>query len=191
MRYVTQFCTNRLCDRVSLLSLLMLLAIGGISFVSVGCSGTDESEPVVIEGGPPILPGEESAHDHSGEGPNGGMLVELGNGTFHGELVEGSDDLGAYVAILILSEDLNSRVDLETTAVRLNLRIEDVATQMVFAAEPEEDKEASKSSRFVLRDESELSKLRKYHGEATLVVDRDGKQFRGKFAHLHLDPFGH
>ncbi len=123
----------------------------------------------------------EGGHDHHGEGPHQGHLVELGNGKFHAELVH--DD--SSVTIYLLDESTKSAVAIDATEILINLKHDGHAEQFKLAAAPETGDPAGKSSRFTLQSSDLANHVDNEASEAKISVMIDGTAYTGSLAHSH------
>lgn len=123
----------------------------------------------------------ESGHDHHGEGPHQGHLVELGNGKFHAELVH--DD--SSVTIYLLDESTKSAVAIDATEILINLRHDGQAEQFKLPAAPDTVDPSGKSSRFTLQNADLAGHVDDEKSEAKISVMIEGTAYTGSLAHSH------
>ncbi len=129
--------------------------------------------------------GEHDGHDHPAEGPHHGILIELGNETYHAELVH--DEQSGTVTIYILDSGAKTAVPIDATELTINLKHDGQGEQFKLAASPDAGDPAGKSSRFVSSD-AELGEDLEHEGaDARLVAVIDGKSYSGDIAHHDHD----
>ena len=126
----------------------------------------------------------EAGHAHE-LGPHKGHLIELGNEEYHGELVH--DEKSGTVTVYILDSTGKNAVPIEGKDVTINVKHGKEAEQFKLASSPDQGDPQGKSSRFVSKDKHLLEDLDAEDTQATLVVQIEGKQYRGKIAHDHAD----
>lgn len=151
----------------------------------------------------------EAGHEHPSEGPHGGDLIELGNEEYHAELVyphhheddahahaddhtdhkEGHDEHGDHhhegVTVYILDGSAKQAVAIDATEITLNLSHDGNPAQFKLAAVPTEMDPQGKSSRFASEENDLLEHFHEEEAEGTLVLEINGKSYRGKIAHDH------
>lgn len=164
----------------------LVLAIASLVFV--GCEPSGPGDAAVVPVSPPGAEGEGHDHEHASKGPHGGAIIELGTEAHHAELVH--DESGGTVSVYILDAAATAAVPIDATEVVINLTHEGTAEQFELAASPDANDPAGSSSRFVSSEAELGEELDHAHGEATLVVTIEGKQYRGALAHDH-DHEGH
>lgn len=169
---------------------LMKTSLALFAMTVLGLSGCGETAP--------LKPDSSDSADgagglvHPSEGPHGGDLIELGKEDFHAELVHPENHDGEptaeeddRVTIYILDGSARKTVAIEAADVTLNLIHDGKPEQFTLNALPTESDETGKSSRFASSD-AEL--LEHFHGEdvkGTLVLEIEGKSYRGKIHHEH------
>ncbi|MBI1315060.1 hypothetical protein GC176_27530 [bacterium] len=155
----------------------------------------------------------EASHEHPSEGPHGGDLIELGNEEYHAELVhpyhhddnahahadhkDGDDHKGGHeehgdpdhegVTIYILDGSAKESVAIDVAEITLNLSHDGKPEQFKLTALPTETDPEGKSSRFASDDNDLLEHFHEEEIEGTLVLQINGKSYRGKVAHNHED----
>lgn len=161
----------------------LLLAVA----FAAGCN-QNASGPAV----PPADSGEGHAdhaeHAHPTKGPRGGDLIELGNETYHAELVH--DEKAGTVTIHILDANAVAAMPIGATELTINLKHQGQAEQHKLAASPDANDPPGKSSRFVSTDPELGNDLEHEGAEPQLVVTINGKQYRGKIEHGDHDHDG-
>ncbi|MBL8816925.1 MAG: hypothetical protein JNL58_12925 [Planctomyces sp.] len=125
--------------------------------------------------------GDGNAHDHASEGPHHGHLIELGNGTYHAELVHDSSS----VTIYILDEAAKNTTPIDATEITVNLRHNGKPEQFKLAAAPKDGEPAGKSSQFTLQNSELANHLDDESSEARLSVVIDGTPYTGSLSHAH------
>ncbi len=126
-------------------------------------------------------------HEHPSHGPHDGDLVELGKEEYHAEVVHDHD--AGSVTIYILDSAASKTVAIEAKEIVVNLKHDGKGEQFKLSASPDAA-DAGGSSKFVSTDKEFAEELDHNHGDATLVVTIQGKQYRGKISHDH-DHEGH
>lgn len=155
-----------------------------LSLAAFGCTGSTSPAPK----GDDHAGHDHGDHDHPTEGPHGGSLIELGEEEYHAELVH--DEKAGTVTIYILDAHAEKATPIEATELTINLKHDGMGEQFKLAATPEAGEPAGKSSKFT-STEAELAEDLDHEGaDAQLVVNIDGKQYRGAVAHDH-DHEGH
>lgn len=127
---------------------------------------------------------DDHDHAHPEEGPHHGHLVELGNEEYHAEVVH---DNSATVTVYILDSSGQKAVPIESPDVAVNLTHQGKAEQFKFAASPDKEDPAGKSSRFISRELHLANDMDAEGSAAKLVVTINGKQYTGKIDHDHAD----
>ncbi|WP_217647178.1 hypothetical protein [Planctomicrobium piriforme] len=132
---------------------------------------------------PPGMSEGHSDHDHThpGHGPHEGELIELGNEEYHAELIH--DDKS--VTIYILDGAATKAVPIEAKELVVNLKHEGKPEQFKLVATPDAGDESGKSSKFSSADPELAGHLDEKEADAKLVVEINGKSFRGSLAHDH------
>lgn len=124
---------------------------------------------------------EEHGHDHPEHGPHKGDLIELGNEEYHGELVHDDKSLTIY----ILDAKAEKAVPVKATEITINVTHGEEAEQFKLAAKPEEGEKDGMSSRFVSEDAHLLADIEEEDAKKELVLEINGKPYRGNIAHHH------
>ncbi|WP_164101475.1 hypothetical protein [Candidatus Laterigemmans baculatus] len=157
---------------------LALVAVLGVSAVGCGAETTEETQPIEIEGPPPVI---DDAHAHHDEGPHGGHLIELGRShAFHAEIVEGDD--ARQVTVYILGSELEL-VPIEQPTITLSLVVDGKAQAFELQAN---DPVEGRSSSFVANDANLYETLHAPGVTGKLLVAIDGKSYSGAVgAHDH------
>ncbi|HVW01852.1 MAG TPA: hypothetical protein VHB77_15980 [Planctomycetaceae bacterium] len=125
--------------------------------------------------------GHEHEHGHAAHGPHEGELIELGNEEYHAELLH--DD--KQVTIYILDSTASKVVAIEAGEVTVNLKHDGKPEQFQLAASPDDSDPKGKSSRFTSENAELLGHLDEKDADAKLVVEINGKTYRGSLAHDH------
>ncbi len=133
---------------------------------------------------PPKPVGEKpSEHEHAEKGPHGGALIELGDETYHVELVH--DDRAGEVTFYVLDSTAKKAVPIDAADVTVNLKLAGGPKQFKVASKADPADPTGKSSRFFSADKELAEGLDAEGADAQLVLTIDGKQFRGAIAHEH------
>jgi hypothetical protein len=133
---------------------------------------------------PPKPAGEkQSEHEHASAGPHGGALIELGDETYHVELVH--DDRAGEITFYVLDGSAKKAVPIDAADVSVNLKLAGQPKQFKVAAKADAGDSAGKSSRFFSADKELAEGLDAAGADAQLVLTIDGKQFRGAIAREH------
>jgi len=167
----------------------------GLSVLAIGFAGcAQDTEETAANGpetsGPPATVDTHEGHDHAhpSEGPHHGDLVELGNEEYHAEVVHDEDK--NVLEIYILDSSATKQVAIEATQLSINLTHDGRPEQFTLTAQADEHDEAGKSSRFVSFDVGLAEHLDEEGADPRLVVDINGKSYRGEISHDH-DHEGH
>ena len=98
---------------------------------------------------------DHAGHDHATEGPHHGLLMELGAGEFHAELVRGRD----WATVYILDATATVASPIDQLQILMNVTSKTQGTQFVLKASPEKSDPANCSSRFVTADQQLVDAL--------------------------------
>lgn len=158
-----------------------------LALVLAGCGG-NSTQPSDVPGGtqtagPPDTVATGHEHAHPSEGPHGGSLIELGNEEYHAELVH--DDAAGTVTVYVLDSAAKTAVSIDATEVTINLKHEGRGEQFNLAAAADASDPPGKSSRFASSDAELAEDLDHEGAEPQLVVNINGKPYRGTIAHEH------
>ncbi len=163
---------------------LLTMSVVIITLNIAGCSGKSAEKPTssvaMKSAGPPAT---IEAHAHVSEGPHGGSLIELGNEEYHAELVH--DDAAKTVTIYVLDSAAKSSVPIDAIELIINLKHQGKGEQFKLAALADQSDPPGKSSRFMSSDSELAEDLDREDAEPQLVVNINGKQFRGAVKHSH------
>lgn len=159
---------------------IRLLGLASLLLVFTGCGSSDG--PVVITDGPPDV-SVGGGHSHANTGPRGGAIIELGSENYHAELVD--DTAANSVTIYLLGGDAKTAVAIPAEEITINIRHGEQAEQFKLKAMPTKDDPAGSSSRFGITDKHLTDDLHDETLKPQLVVEIDGKQYRGEIAHDH------
>lgn len=174
-------------------------------FGMLGCQEPADSttgDPPPVSDLPPATVDDHAGHNHPTEGPHGGDLIELGNEEYHAELIHPHDhDDDAHenenhaedepdhdhagITIYVLDGSAKEMVAIESPDVTLNIKHGDQPEQFKLAAKPTDEDPEGKSSRFVSDDKDLMEHFHEEEIEGTLVLQINGKSYRGKIAHDH------
>lgn len=126
---------------------------------------------------------EAEDHGHGAKGPHGGDLIELGAGEIHAELVH--DDSTKSVVVYLLDKSASKALAISADHVVINVVHDGKGQQFDLQADPEDGNATGTSSRFAASNGELVGDLDHEHGGAELVIEADGKQYRGKVDHHH------
>ena len=121
-------------------------------------------------------PGAGGHADHPSEGPNGGHLIELGEGNYHAEMLD--DDATGKVTIYILDAAAKKEVAVAVDAVSINAVVDGKSSKFEMTAVSAAD---GLASHFEIVNKELLEALDKSKGQLNVTID--GKPFVGKFEH--------
>lgn len=122
-------------------------------------------------------------HAHASTGPHDGQIIELGDESYHAELVH--DESAGIVTIYLLDGAAKNAVAIEATELTINVKQSGKGKQFRLAAAAQEGDAAGKSSRFS-SDDKELNEALDQEGAtARLVVEIEGKSYTGRLEHEH------
>lgn len=151
---------------------------------AAGCNSQEQAPPST-----PATPTTDAGHDdhahdhdhdHPSTGPHGGDLVELGNEQYHAEILHEDKAL-----VYVLDGSAKSAAPIAASELVINVAHDGKSEQFRLAADPDAQDPEGKSSRFSSDDGELLSDLKSGDARVELVVDIDGKQYRGKLEHSH------
>ena len=144
-------------------------------------SGDNDGDVVVMDGPPPeSLDGADDGHPE--HGPHGGELIELGQETFHGELIH--DD--KQVTIYVLDGTATKSAAIEAKSVTLGLKHDGTVQSFELSASPDEGDPDGSSSRYTSND-STLCQWLEHEAEGSLMMEIDGKSYTGQIEHHDHD----
>ncbi|MCA9082805.1 MAG: hypothetical protein KDA81_02060 [Planctomycetaceae bacterium] len=167
-------------------SLASLLILNVAIFCHIGCqeeSGTATGSMPSSELPPDTLSDHDHDHAHPTEGPHHGDLVELGNEEYHAEIVH--DDQSGSVTVYILDGSATKMVPIDAKQATINLVHDGQPEQFVLNASPDTADPEGKASRFVSDDKELSTDLDREGAEPKLVVEINGKSYRGEIQHSH------
>lgn len=124
--------------------------------------------------------GEDHHHEH---GPHDGVLVELGDEEYHGEIVD--DQKTGKVTVYLLDSKAKEAVAIEAKEVQINVRKGGKPEQFRLKAKPQDKDAKGKSSRFELDSRNLIKLLDDEKAECRLRVVIKGRLFNAKIAHHH------
>jgi hypothetical protein len=154
----------------------------GLSFgllIFSGCSSHEnDNAPITTS-----VPATDDVHVHPTEGPHHGGLIELGNEEYHIEIVH-DDDAGTVTAY-ILDSSAKLSVPISATQINVNLSHDGQAEQFALAVNPQSSDPPGKSSRFASSEGELVEDLDNDAVAAQIVVEINGKQYRGAIQHGH------
>lgn len=162
--------------RTAFLFIAVAIAALGVSLGGCGNGGAEKKDAAT--GG--------DVHDHDSEGPHKGVIVELGDEEYHGEVVH--DDATHKVTVYILDSKAKNAVAIDAKDVKINVVADGKPAQYVLPAMPLDGETDGKSSRFELSDEGLCDGMCAEGAAARLKVTINGTPFEGKIpAHDHDD----
>jgi len=126
---------------------------------------------------------KKPAHSHGSHGPNKGDLIELGSPKYHGELTH--DDKS--VTIYILNGAADKQLPIKAEKVVIQIVHGEETESFDLPAKPMDGEKDGMSSRFTAEDDHLLADVEEEGAKKTLVVEIDGKSYRGKIEHHHDD----
>jgi len=124
--------------------LLAMLLNFGCSKISADATG---SAATAAEHSDP----NHAGHDHAAQGPHHGMLLELGDGELHAELVHGRD----WATIYVLDAAGKTAFPIDQTEIFINVTSQNGGTQFSLKASPDKGDPVNHCSRFVTEDRYE------------------------------------
>ena len=131
----------------------LVLIVGALSTVLIGCGDNPPAGPRMVTGDPPTAAhsGAESHGDaHPTEGPHQGQLIELGREEYHAELTH--DDEVKKVTVYLLDKAGKTAVTSVDAELALNRVVEGKPLQAKLVAEPQEGDIYVQSSRYAIVD---------------------------------------
>jgi hypothetical protein len=133
-------------DRLKTCLLLAMLLTFGCSKIPADATG---SAATAAEHSDPDHAGHDhTGHDHAAEGPHHGMLLELGDGELHAELVHGRD----WATIYVLDAAGKTAVPIDQPEIFVNVTSQNGGTQFSLKASPDKGDPVNRCSRFVTED---------------------------------------
>jgi len=158
------------------LVLTIALAVA-IPFAVTGCGKTEKKTD------DKTAAGKDDKGGHPTEGPHHGILVELGDDEYHGEVVH--DDKTATLTVYILDGSAKKQVPIDAKAVVINLKHDGKPEQFKLPALPDKDDPQGKSSRFQLKNKELVEAHDAKGSDAKLTVRINGTSFTGGIAAGH------
>jgi len=149
-----------------------------VSAVLYGCNGDAEKTEKTSKTKQP------SGHSHGEKGPHKGVLVELGDHEYHGEVVH--DEKTNIVTVYMLGGDAKTPAPISAKTVTVNLSHDGSPEEFTLDARPDKNDPMGKSSRFVTQG-SELGEHLDLDDVTNrrLVVEIDGTSYSGAIKHSH------
>ena len=144
------------------------VACSAILYFAFGCNKPPAPAPA------PETQADAGGHAH-GSGPHGGTLTDWGGGAYHVEFTVDHDKKEAMVFILGSDEKSPSPIKSE----KIQLTINDPATEIELVAMPLEGEAAGTSSRFVGTHDT-IGIVKEFSG--TLSGEIEGTPYTGDFA---------
>jgi len=130
---------------------------------------------------------EHAGHDHAAEGPHHGMLMEMGDGELHAELVHGRD----WATVYILDATATSACPIDQPQIQVNVTTGNKGRQFRLTASPEKNERVGSSSRFVSADRQLVEALTDTDCKCRIAVLHAGIPYsaavpqKGEHAHQH------
>lgn len=122
--------------------------------------------------------------EHAEIGPHGGVLIELGlKHEFHAELLH--NEKTGEVIVYLLDGDAKNPVAIDDQEILINVRFPDGGRQFPLKADADQGDPSGVSSRFVSKDRELGDALHHEQAQSQLVLNIDGKPFRGTIEHRH------
>ena len=174
--------TESLRMKLKKLTWLPLMTFATLTFG--GCQETETTgcaDP--ISELPPATMDDHDDHAHPSEGPHHGDLVELGNEEYHAEVVH--NEGAGTVEIYILNGAAAKQVAIDATELTINVTHDGKPEQFILTAKPDKADNTGKSSRFVSDGTQLASRLDEETTSPKLVVQINGKSYRGEIKHNH------
>lgn len=91
---------------------------------------------------------DHAGHNHAAQGPHHGMLLELGDGELHAELVRGRD----WATVYVLDAAGRTAFPIDQTEIFVNVTSQNGGTQFSLKASPDTGDPVNHCSRFVTED---------------------------------------
>ncbi|MFN9216864.1 MAG: hypothetical protein ACK6D0_03425, partial [Planctomyces sp.] len=113
---------------------------------------------------------DDAGHDHAAEGPHHGMLMEMGDGELHAELVHGRD----WATVYILDATATSACPIDRPQIQVNVTSGNKGRQFSLTASPEKNERAGSSSRFVSADRQLVEALTDTDCKCRIAVQHAG-----------------
>ena len=166
---------TRILSQVFLLSLMISVA------ATLGCdAGPDGSDATSAD----PHADHDHAHDehaHPTEGPHHGSLVELGDESYHAEIVH--DDAAGALTVYLLDSSARQTASSEATEVVINVRRGEQPVQFKLPAKPSQSQSDGKYSEYSLTSKELLESLHDETSTARLSITMEGKPYSGKITH--------
>jgi len=162
------------------------MALCLVMFTFPGCDSNTDQGKSFDEAAPEDVTMDEDdhGHNHPSEGPHHGSLIELGKEAYHAEVVH--DEKNGSVTIYILDSAATKSVPIKAESVLINAKHDGKGQQFTLAAAPEANDPKGQASRFSTQDKAVGELLEEHDVEAQLVLEIDGKSYRGDIpAHDH------
>jgi hypothetical protein len=154
-----------------------------LSILFAGCGGATSQSGKPESGG-------HHDHAHADIGPNGGHLLELGDGEYHAEWLH--DDQTGKITVIILDEKPKEEVPIPVEKVVIEVAIGEARKSYDLPAVNLSQDAVPKASRFEAIDEELLVALKVGEGViATLTVDIGPRQYMARIEHHEHDAHGH
>jgi len=128
--------------------------------------------------------GHDHAHSHEESGPNGGHLVELGDGEYHLEWTH--DDANGLVTLYVLDGTAQELVSVDSETITITAKVVDSTEYQLAAVEPSGVPPASAKFALKSRELIECLRLAGQGTDVSIAVTIDGKEYRGVIEHHEL-----
>lgn len=152
-----------------------------------GCSRSQRDSADTTTNSAKATADEHAGHDHAAEGPHHGMLMEMGDGELHAELVYGRD----WATVYILDATATSACPIDQPQIQVNVTSGNKGRQFSLTASPEKNERAGSSSRFVSADRQLVEALTDTDCKCRIAVLHAGIPYgaavpqKGERAHQH------
>ncbi|MFO0061930.1 MAG: hypothetical protein ACK57O_13745 [Planctomyces sp.] len=152
-----------------------------------GCSRSQRDSADTTTNSAKATADEHAGHDHAAEGPHHGMLMEMGDGELHAELVHGRD----WATVYILDATATSACPIDRPQIQVNVTSGNKGRQFSLTASPEKNERAGSSSRFVSADRQLVEALTDTDCKCRIAVLHAGIPYgaavpqKGEYAHQH------
>lgn len=158
-----------------------------ILLLLLGCSRSQQDSADTPINSANTTADDHTGHDHAAEGPHHGMLMEMGDGELHAELVHGRD----WATIYILDATATSACPIDQPQIHVNVTTGNAGRQFSLRASPEKNEPAGSSSRFVSADRQLVEALTGTDCKCRIAVLHAGIPYgavvpqQGEHAHQH------
>ncbi len=152
-----------------------------------GCSRSQRDSADTTINSAKTTADEHAGHDHAAEGPHHGMLMEMGDGELHAELVHGRD----WATVYILDATATSACPIDQPQIQVNVTSGNKGRQFSLTASPEKNERTGSSSRYVSADRQLVEALTDTDCKCRIAVLHAGIPYgaavpqKGEYAHQH------